>query len=88
MANVYIPGPESDALVDQLLATGRYGSADEVVLACLQLLQRHDAAREELLRLADERHPEIAAWRRVAAGQSAADDPAWPEAELRNEPER
>jgi putative addiction module CopG family antidote len=87
MANIYNPGPESDGVVDQLLATGRYRSADEVVLACLQLLQRHDAAREELLRLADEGHPEIAAGGRTAS-RSPTDGSAWREADPSNEPER
>ena len=55
MPRTYTPGPEADAVVDQLLAMGRYGSPDEVVRACIDLLQRHDAAREELLRLGDQR---------------------------------
>jgi putative addiction module CopG family antidote len=39
MSNTYTPGPEADAIVEQLLANGRYSSADEVVRASLQLLQ-------------------------------------------------
>jgi len=55
MSRTYTPGPEADAIVEQLLATGNYPSADEIVLASLQLLQasepESEAELEELRRL-------------------------------------
>ena len=55
MARTYTPGPEADAIVDQLLATGRFSSADAVVRAGLELLRKHDLEVNELLRLGDAR---------------------------------
>jgi Arc/MetJ-type ribon-helix-helix transcriptional regulator len=51
----YTPGPEADAIVDRLLATGHFNSADEVVRAGLELLRKHDVEVDELLRLGDAR---------------------------------
>jgi putative addiction module CopG family antidote len=55
MSRTYTPGPEADAIVEELLAKGGYGSADEVVRASLQLLQasepESEAELEELRRL-------------------------------------
>jgi putative addiction module CopG family antidote len=65
MSKTYTPGPEADAIVAELLATGRYSSADEVVRASLQLLQgsepESEAELEELRRLIAEADAEIAA---------------------------
>jgi Arc/MetJ-type ribon-helix-helix transcriptional regulator len=55
MPRTYTPGPEADAIVDQLLAKGHYSSADEVARAALQLLWRHEVELAELLRRGDER---------------------------------
>jgi putative addiction module CopG family antidote len=54
MAKTYTPGPEADAIVDQLLAKGCYRSADEVVRVGLQLLEQSEAEIEELRRLIEE----------------------------------
>ena len=65
MARTYTPGPAADAIVERLLAKGHYSSADEVVRACLQLLQRHDAELNDLMRLAKAREsPTAEPWRR------------------------
>jgi putative addiction module CopG family antidote len=67
MSRVYTPGPEADAIVEQLLADGHYRSADEVVRAGLQLLQasepESEADLEELRRLIAQADAEIAAGR-------------------------
>ena len=67
MSRTYTPGPEADAIVEQLLATGNYRSADEVVRASLQLLQasepESEAELEELRRLIAEGDADIAAGR-------------------------
>ncbi|MFZ1103900.1 MAG: type II toxin-antitoxin system ParD family antitoxin, partial [Hyphomicrobiaceae bacterium] len=63
----YTPGPEADAIVEQLLATGNYRSADEVVRASLQLLEasepESESELEELRRLIAEGDADIAAGR-------------------------
>jgi putative addiction module CopG family antidote len=46
MSRTYTPGPEADAIVEQLLASGHYGSADEIVRASLQLLQGSELESE------------------------------------------
>ncbi|MFZ1105509.1 MAG: type II toxin-antitoxin system ParD family antitoxin, partial [Hyphomicrobiaceae bacterium] len=48
MSRTYTPGPEADAIVEQLLATGNYRSADEVVRASLQLLQASEPEESEV----------------------------------------
>jgi Arc/MetJ-type ribon-helix-helix transcriptional regulator len=53
MAKTYTPGPEADAIVDRLLGTGHFITADDVVRAGLELLRKHDLEVEELLRLGD-----------------------------------
>jgi putative addiction module CopG family antidote len=67
MTKTYTPGPEADAIVEQLLANGHYSSADEVVRTSLQLLQtsepESEAEVEELRRLIAEADAEIAAGR-------------------------
>src|SRR5262245_13270644 len=63
MTKTYTPGPEADAIVEQQLATGNYGSADEVVRAGLQLLAESVPELEELRRLIDEGDADIAAGR-------------------------
>jgi Arc/MetJ-type ribon-helix-helix transcriptional regulator len=55
MPRTYTPGPDADAIVDQLLAKGHYSSADGVVRAAIQLLWRHEVELVELLRLGDAR---------------------------------
>lgn len=64
MPRTYTPGLEADAIVDQLLATGHFDSAAEVVRAGLKLLRKHDVEVDELLRLGDAR---------IAAGQMHRD---------------
>jgi putative addiction module CopG family antidote len=54
VARTYTPGPEADAIVDELLAKGHYSSADEVVRIGLQLLQQSEAEIEKLSRVIDE----------------------------------
>jgi putative addiction module CopG family antidote len=81
MTQVYIPGPEADAIVDELLALGRYTTPEEVVRAALQLLCRQDAELEALMRRVGASDAEIAAdqkrWRRYARGdEGALDDDA------------
>ena len=65
MSNTYTPGPEADAIVAELLAKGRFSSADEVVRASLQLLHGSEPESEfeleELRRLIAEADAEIAA---------------------------
>jgi antitoxin ParD1/3/4 len=67
MSRTYTPGPEADAIVEQLLANGHYSSADEVVRASLQLLHasepESEAELEELRRLIAEGDADIAAGR-------------------------
>jgi antitoxin ParD1/3/4 len=67
MSRTYTPGPEADAIVEQLLATGHYRSADEIVRASLGLLQasepESEAELEELRRLIAEGDADIAAGR-------------------------
>jgi antitoxin ParD1/3/4 len=67
MSRTYTPGPEADAIVEQLLAKGGYRSAEEVVRAGLQLLQvsepESEAELEELRRLIAEGDADIAAGR-------------------------
>jgi putative addiction module CopG family antidote len=80
MSRTYTPGPEADAIVEQLLAKGNYGSADEVVRASLQLLQTSEPESEaelaELRRLIAEADAEIAAgqvYRYASAEEFMAD---------------
>jgi putative addiction module CopG family antidote len=67
MSRIYTPGPEADAIVEELLAKGNYLSADEVVRASLQLLQasepESDEDLQELRRLIAEADADIAAGR-------------------------
>lgn len=67
MSRTYTPGPEADAIVEQLLATGHYRSADEIVRASLELFQASEpegeAELEELRRLIAESDADIAAGR-------------------------
>ena len=66
MSKTYTPGPEADAIVEQQLATGNYGSADEVVRAGLKLLaeiEETEAELEDLRKLIDEGDADIAAGR-------------------------
>jgi antitoxin ParD1/3/4 len=69
MSRAYTPGPEADAIVERQLAKGRYGSADEVLRASLQLLEEHESEwedpenLEELRRLIAEGDADIAAGR-------------------------
>jgi antitoxin ParD1/3/4 len=66
MSRAYTPGPEADTIVERQLATGNYGSADEVVRAGLQLLaasEVNDTELEELRRLIAEGDADIAAGR-------------------------
>jgi antitoxin ParD1/3/4 len=67
MSKTYTPGPEADAIVEQLLVTGHYRSADEIMRAGLQLLQasepESEAELEELRRLIAEGDADIAAGR-------------------------
>jgi putative addiction module CopG family antidote len=82
MPQVYIPGPEADAIVDELLALGRYQTAEEVVRAALELLSRQDAELEALLRRVGASVAEITAdqtrWQRYARGDEGAPDTAAP----------
>ncbi len=80
MSKTYSPGPEADAIVEQLLANGRYNSADEVVRSSLQLLQASEPESEEdleeLRRLIAEADAEIAAghvYRYASAEELTAD---------------
>jgi len=80
MSRTYTPGPEADAIVEQLLAKGNYGSAEEVVRAGLQLLQASEPESEaelgELRRLIAEGDADIAAGRvysYASAGEFMAD---------------
>ena len=70
MSRTYTPGPEADAIVEQLLARGNYPGADEIVLASLQLLQASEPESEvgagELRRLIAEGDADIAAGRCIA----------------------
>ena len=67
MSKTYTPGPEADVIVEQLLATGHYHSADEIMLAGLQLLHASEPEGEEeleeLRRLIAEADADIAAGR-------------------------
>jgi putative addiction module CopG family antidote len=80
MTKTYTPGPEADAIVEQLLANGRYSSADEVVRASLRLLQasepESEAELEELRRLIAEADADIAAGRvyRYASAEALTAD--------------
>jgi putative addiction module CopG family antidote len=47
MSRTYTPGPEADAIVEQLLATGNFHSADEIVRASLELLQASEMEEGE-----------------------------------------
>jgi antitoxin ParD1/3/4 len=92
MSNTYTPGAEADAIVEQLLASGRYSSADEVVRASLQLLQasepESEADLEELRRLIAEADADIAAgrvYRYASAEELTADIIARGEAIARGE---
>ena len=49
MSRTYTPGPEADAIVEQLLARGNYPGADKIVLASLQLLQASEPESESEL---------------------------------------
>jgi antitoxin ParD1/3/4 len=80
MSRTYTPGPEADAIVEQLLAKGNYASADEVVRASLQLLQGSEPGSEadldELRRLIAEADAEIAqgrVYRYASAEELTAD---------------
>jgi putative addiction module CopG family antidote len=80
MSKTYTPDPEADVIVEQLLATGCYSGADEVVRAGLQLLQasapESEADLEELRRLIAEADAEIAVgrlYRYESAGELTAD---------------
>jgi putative addiction module CopG family antidote len=80
MTRTYTPGPEADAIVEQLLASGHYSSADDVVRASLQLLQasepESEADLEELRRLIAEADAEIAGgqvYRYASAEELTAD---------------
>jgi Arc/MetJ-type ribon-helix-helix transcriptional regulator len=54
MPTTYTPGPEADAIVDQLLAKGLYSSPDDVVRAAIQLLWRHEVELADLMRRGEE----------------------------------
>ena len=54
MSKAYVPGPETDAIIDQQVATGRFATGEEVVRAGVQLLQDQEAELEELRKLIDE----------------------------------
>lgn len=47
MSKTYTPGPEADAIVEELLGKGNYPSADEVVRASLLLLQASELDESE-----------------------------------------
>jgi putative addiction module CopG family antidote len=47
MSKTYTPGPEADAIVEQLLAKGNFRSADEIVRASLELLQASEMEEGE-----------------------------------------
>ena len=54
MSKTYTPGPEADAIIARQVAKGHFTTAEEVVRAGVQLLEKHEAELEELRKLIDE----------------------------------
>ena len=50
MADTILLSPELQQLVEQSLASGNYGSRDELLMEAVRLLARRDQQREELRR--------------------------------------
>jgi antitoxin ParD1/3/4 len=46
MPSSYAIGPRFEAMIEELVASGRFASASEVVRAGLRLLEDHEAGRE------------------------------------------
>ena len=77
MAQRYQIGPRFEALVERLVATGRYSDASEVVGTALHMLAEHEAERErmsaELWAKIDEGIADVDAGRVVPAEQVFAE---------------
>jgi putative addiction module CopG family antidote len=54
MSKICVPGPETDAIIDRQVASGKYATGEDVVRASVQLLEDQEAELEELRKLIDE----------------------------------